>query len=286
MFDCNRGECSEIPRNEVATVKELSFFVSLLVILAGPIKADVTVLGGLTHEITAEPGDRIDGAIEFANNGDETAYVDIYQTDYLFFADGRTIYGDPGSNPRSNAPWISYGTSRVAIPANGTAAASYEMIVPDSIQLSGSYWSVVMIEPVSDVSDPSSREKAGEVSVGVRTIVRYAVQIITNIGDSGNSSIEVTDNKLVTDNGSTFLQLDIENNGECWLSPSVWTDLYGNDGTYVGRFESGRKRVFPGCSVRHHLDLTGVANGYYTALMIVDNGDDRVFGANYEVRLE
>lgn len=267
-------------------MKKFSLCISLLVVLAGPLKADVTVLGGLTHEITAEPGDRTEGAIELANNGDEIVYVDIYQTDYLFFADGRTIYGDPGGDLRSNASWISYGTTRVAIPAGGTVAVSYEMAVPDSIQLSGSYWSVVMIEPVADASASVSRGKTGEASVGVRTIVRYAVQIITNIGDTGNSSIEVTDKKLVTENGMTVLRMDFENNGERWLSPSVWADLYGSDGTYVGRFESGRKRVFPGCSVRHHLDLTGVAGGNYTALMIVDNGDDHVFGANYELRLE
>lgn len=257
----------------------------LLALAAGAVRADVTVLGGLTRKITATPGDRIDGTIEFANNGEEITYVDVYQTDYLFFADGRTLYSDPGDIRRSNASWISFSPSRVAIPAKGTASVYYEMTVPDNVELSGSYWSVVMIEPVADALMPQTQKRNDEVSVGVRTIVRYAVQIITDIGETGKSSIQVSDNRLVIENGKTILQLDIENNGERWLSPSVWADLYRSDGTYVGRFESGRKRIFPSCSVRHHLDLTEVPTGSYTALMIVDNGDDRVFGANYEVRL-
>ena len=65
-----------------------------------------------------------------------------------------------------------------------------------------------------------------------------------------------------------------------------WAEIYDRDGIRVGRFESGPKRIFPNCSVRHQLDITGVPKGYYTALLIVDNGDHRVFGANYELQIE
>jgi len=274
------------PEQKEFVMKTLVLSAMLLILSVGSVNANVTVLGGLTREIEAHPGELISGTIDFSNNADEFAYVDVYQTDYLFFADGRTLYGDPGVVKRSNASWISFSPSRVAISAGGTASVYYEITVPADTELSGSYWSVLMIEPVSGDVVSRMGGNTDEISVGIKTIVRYAVQIITDIGETGKSSIRVTDNSLTTENGKRILHLDIENDGERRLSPAVWADLYRNDGTYMGRFESGRKRIFPNCSVRHHIDLSEVPKGAYTALMIVDNGDDQVFGANYEVRLE
>jgi hypothetical protein len=267
-------------------MKRLLFGSLILILAAHGAYAEITVLGGLTREITAGSGERIEGTIELANNGDEVAHVDIYQTDYMFFADGRTSYDKPGSTFRSNAEWLSLSPSRVAVPAKGTASIYYQLTVPDNPGLNGSYWSIVMIEPVSNVRIPKISEKAGEISMGIRTVVRYAIQIITNMGESGTSSIQVTGNRLLNENGKTMLEMDIENNGERWLSPTVWAELYGKNGTYIGRFEGERKRIMPSCSVRHRLALAEVPKGSYTVLMIADNGDDRVFGTAYEVRLE
>ena len=47
------------------------------------------------------------------------------------------------------------------------------------------------------------------------------------------------------------------------------------------RFETDRKRLYPGTSVRYSVDLTEVASGSYQALVVVDNGDEHVFGAQY-----
>jgi hypothetical protein len=267
-------------------MKRYLFGLLLSLLAANAAHTEVAVLGGLTRTMTARPQDRIEGTIEFANNGDEIAYIDIYQTDYLFFADGRTLYENPGSTSRSNATWLSFSPSRVAVPAKGTASAYYELTVPDQADLNGSYWSVLMVEPVLDTSPPGMNARTGELSMGIRTVVRYAIQIITDIGDTGFSNIRVIGNRLVDIDGRSILEMDIENNGDRWLSPAVWAELYDKNGTYCGRFDSDRKRIFPSCSIRHQLDLTEVPRGSYTALMIVDNGDDRVFGASYEVRLE
>ena len=143
-----------------------------------------------------------------------------------------------------------------------------------------------MIEPLGEVGASNVKGSDGKVVLGLQTVIRYAVQIITNIGETGSSTIRLADNKVALREGKTILQTDVENVGDRWLSPAVWTEFYDKDGRCVGRFESSRQRVFPSCSVRHYFDLTAVPRGTYTALFVVDNGDDRVFGSTYEVRLQ
>ena len=66
------------------------------------------VIGGLTYEHTATPGEEYTGEIILRNHSEDPEEVKVYQTDYFFYADQRVIYGDPGKLPRSNASWITY----------------------------------------------------------------------------------------------------------------------------------------------------------------------------------
>ncbi len=143
-----------------------------------------------------------------------------------------------------------------------------------------------MVEPVANDTPPIVEERNGKITLGVQTKIRYAVQMITNIEETGESNIELLNVEIIDFEGNKVLRADILNAGERWLRPTVCLELYDVNGQYVGRFKSNNKRIFPGCSVRHQLELSGVPNGQYTVLFIVDNGDDRIFGANYEVRLE
>jgi hypothetical protein len=122
--------------------------------------------------------------------------------------------------------------------------------------------------------------------MGLETKVRYGIQIVTNVGAAGTPRIKFLEKKLLTGEDKIILQMDLENTGERWLSPRVWVELYDGRGTLVGRFQGGKKRIFPGCSVRHKVDLSGVAPGKYKALVVVDNGDQYVFGAKYDLGIE
>lgn len=258
----------------------------MLLALTDSALAGISVLGGLTREATLDPGKSREGTIELLNSTEEDAQVLVFQTDYVFFADGSTYYHDPNTISRSNAGWISFSPSRLTIPAGATASVYYKIAVPLEQNLEGTYWSVLMIEPLSRLTPPEVKEQDGKITLGLQTVVRYAIQMITNIGETGESSINLASNKLVYLDGKRMLRTEIENTGERWLSPVVWLELYDESGQYVGRFKSDSKRIFPTCSVSHHLDISEVPDGHYTALFIVDNGDDRVFGANYEMRLK
>lgn len=259
----------------------LFFFISANLCLAG-----VSVIGGLSREKTVKPGEKFEGIILLKNTGERPADVKVYQTDYLFYADGKNIYGEPGGIPRSNAKWISLSPVRLTVPPKETASVSYAVKVPENPDLKGTYWSVVMVEPVSETSPESTKEEKGKVKVGIQTIMRYGIQIITNFSDAGERKIRFLDKKLISQDRKRVFQFDIENIGERSLSPVVWVELYNKDGINIGRFESSRLRIYPGCSVRHKVDLTDVPKGWHKALVVADNGDEYVFGAQYDLEME
>ena len=267
-------------------MKRIAYLLLLLAALTSSAESGVTILGGLTQEATLQPGERMEGSIQLNNDTDSVAVVKLYQTDYLFYADGRTEYGDPGSMQRSNAGWISISPMHVSIPPGETVPVYYEVKVPPETDLTGTYWSIIMVEPGAPGQTQELRGADGQAALGLNTVIRYAVQMIVNIGKSGNNAVRVVKNEMVSIDGKETLVSDIENVGDRWMRPAFWVELYDEQGKFTGRYESETKRIFPGCSVRHILDLTEVPSGQYSALMIVDSGDERVFGANYRVRLQ
>ena len=244
----------------------------------------ISLPGGLTYSMALQPAGQAEGSIAVLNKADQPTMVRAYQTDYLFFANGTNKYGKPGSTPRSNARWITFTPEQFVIPAHDTTVINYTVQVPDDPGLTGTYWSMLMVEAVPDSSPLVAPEKKN--TVGITTVFRYGIQMVTEIGATGRRQIRFTDKQLITADDKRSLRLDIENNGECWLRPSVWAELYDQQGAFVGRLDAGRCRIYPGCSVRCAVDLSAIAPGNYQTLIVVDNGDENVFGARYDLGIK
>jgi hypothetical protein len=139
-------------------VKKAVFFLFIFLLAADTCLAGVSVIGELARKKTVRPGERYEGVVTVKNRGDTAAEVRLYQTDYLFYADGRNIYGEPGSAPRSNAPWITAGPAQLTVPPKGTSTFHYTVKVPEKNDLKGSFWSLLMVEPLAP---PSRRVVSG-----------------------------------------------------------------------------------------------------------------------------
>jgi hypothetical protein len=177
-------------------LKTLMFLACGLVGIHTCATASVQVIGSLVRNRSVRPGDTFEGMVLLRNMGNEPAEVRMSQTDYLFYADGRDLYGEPGTTPRSNARWISVAPSQVTIPPHETAGVSYRVSVPTQDNLAGTYWSMLMIEPAATPLAPVTNQ---EVVVRVQTVVRFGVQIVTEVGDGGNGTLRVTNKRLSTD---------------------------------------------------------------------------------------
>ena len=148
-------------------------------------EAGVSVIGGLTRQKEAKPGETYKGSMLIKNTGTEPQEVRVYQTDYLFFFDGRSIYDEAGTDPRSNANWINFNPRLLIIPGSEILVVNYTVTVPNDPNLVGTYWSMVMIEGIPKSSPLSSQPEKGKAKIGITHIIRYAVQMVTHIGDTG-----------------------------------------------------------------------------------------------------
>ena len=248
--------------------------------------AGVSVTSGLTYEKEAQLGETYQGVIQLRNTGEEPQEVKIYQTDYLFFCDGRNIYGEPGKDIRSNADWITFRPNRLTIPPGGTSQVSYTVKVPYDDTLVGTYWSMFMIEGISSSSPESVRPEKDKIKLGISQIIRFGAQMITQIGDTGTRKLKFLKTRLLKEDKGRILQLDIENTGERLLRPSLWAELYDQKGRSVGKFEGGKARIYPNTSVRFRIGLSQVPKDKYKALVVTDCGGDTLFGATYTLEFQ
>lgn len=239
----------------------------------------------LSRERTVQPGENYRGTITLRNRDGEPRAVKVYQADYLFFSDGRNVYGGAGSLERSNAGWITFSPRLLDVPPNGSSTVEFAVSVPRDETLVGTYWSLIMVEELAS-APPSGQSVSpeSEAQAGVRQVLRYGIQVVTHIGDTGIRALRFADKTLtVTADGRRTLRADIENTGERALRPYVWVELYDDSGQRFGRFQTDRRRLYPGTSARYTIDLSDAPGGSYLALVVVDNGDEHVFGAQYSL---
>jgi len=145
---------------------------------------------------------------------------------------------------------------------------------------------MLMVEILGKGYPEAARQpEEGKVQMGIKQVMRYGVQIVTHIGNTGSHKLKFIGTKLLAkEGGGRFLQVDMENIGERWLRPEVWLNLYDEEGRYIGKFESAGMRIYPGTSVRHRIDLSDVPRGKYKALLVADAGGDYIFGAQYTLK--
>ena len=245
----------------------------------------VQVEGSLSRQLVLDPGGRAEGTIDLRNVDSQPGNVRVYQTDYRFDAAGNAWYDDPGTQPRSNAKWITVTPRVLSVAPGERATISYVVQVPKDDALTGTYWSVVMVEPDSAPATPVAAN-GQRVAVGIRTVFRYAIQIGVQIGQTGKAELQFVDKRIVTQKGKHLVQIDVANHGERALQPTVWGEFYSAAGGQLAkRVESPKLRLYPGCTGRFQLDIGELPAGKYESLIVADNGDDNVFGARYSLEI-
>ncbi|MGA2587624.1 MAG: hypothetical protein ABSF88_11470 [Candidatus Aminicenantales bacterium] len=272
-------------KNESNTMKIVLGVILALALSPLIMRAQVGIVNGLTQEKICKPGEMFESFITLKNNGPKEETVKIYQTDYSFTADGKTYYDAPGKIGRSNAAWITVGPKQVTIPGQATMDVRYSCKVPAGTSLVGTYWSIIMFEVIPPAQRVKRDADKKEINFGVSQVMRYGVQIVTHFGETGARSLKFLKTELLQDKKQKTLQVDIENNGERWLRPFSYVELYNEKGEPAGKIEGERWRIFPGTSVRYRFDASSLKKGVYNALIVFDNKDASVFGAQYKLNV-
>lgn len=253
------------------------------------VEAQVSVIGELSQDRSVKPGETYTGVIVVRNDTNEPQEAKVYQTDYMFQCDGTNNYGEPGTLPRSNAPWIAFSPSFLTLPPLATMAVNYTVTVPKDAagkKLIGTYWSMLMVEGIQKGSAESSLpQKDKKAQMGIMQTIRYGIQIATTIANTGTKKIEFLGVAMDTTGGKHSLRIDIKNTGEIGMRPDVSLELFNTQGVSVGKFPGVKYRIYPGTSVRQLIDVASVPHGTYKALVVVDAGGEDVYGAQYTLKL-
>ncbi|HET6762983.1 MAG TPA: hypothetical protein VFH27_04900 [Longimicrobiaceae bacterium] len=247
--------------------------------------AQVLVTSGTVVEHTAAPGASWSGTIRLHNAGARAQDAGAYLADYAFQADGATRYTPSGSSPRSSGAWITLSPARVTVPAGGDATIAYTVRVPAGRPLTGTYWSMVMVQGLDDAGDAAARS-GGRVRMGIRPTIRYGVQLATTVAGTGTARAAFTSPRAEAGaGGHRTLHFDVVNDGETAYRPAVRLELFDAEGNARGRWEAKRGLLYPGSSLHQAFDLGALPAGAYQALVVADAGGESVFGARYRLTL-
>lgn len=259
-------------------MKFKNFFLAGLLIFLLPFtsKASIEVVGSLRHVHKGVAGEVYTGEIKIQNTGSTDQEIKVYQTDLLYNYKDYTYYNTPVSQKRSNANWIKFSPKTAVVKANSTMYISYTVTIPKGDTIKGTYWSVLMVEGVS----PIKPSQAGQVTIN--TVIRYAIQIVTELKDRGVGKLVFLKPTLVKEGSQLFLAVDLKNEGDHYIAPDMTIKLFDTDGNLVKELTAPRKGIFPSCSTRFRFNLKGIKSGqtYQTVIVAQGEGQD-VFGLNY-----
>ena len=262
--------------------KKYLFFVIVLLFNLTLTNASIVVLNGLTHRYIVEHGMLYKGVISIQNTADINQNVRIYLNNYAYKATGEIYYLEPGNgaNNRSNALWVDLNVEYLILKPKEKYDLHYEITVPDTTEFDGSYWSLVMIEPVDFITPKDHNE-----GLNVRSVVRYAIQLITTLNeDTSIASLEFQNVNIVNESGKRFLQVDIINKGDLYHKVTASAEFFeSREGTETGLFKSNIQSLLPNNSKRFTIDISSVPTGNYSTVLLADSGDDNLFGLNLEI---
>lgn len=241
-------------------------------------------VSNLRHDIYVSPGRQAIAKVKVANESKLEQSVKIYFSDYMHFADGSNKFADPGTLKRSNANWLS------AAPIFFTLKPGMDMQIPIAInvpvaELEGTYWSMLMIEPV-DKSEIMPVTGNAATRSGVKIISRQGVQIRTHITNTGAMKARFFNQKIEKREGKTFFTVDLENTGNIFYRGDFWVELFNQEGYPSGKIQISPRGVYPECSVRLSADISKFKAGNYTAVCVFDTRGNKVFGGKYQIQLK
>ena len=182
---------------------------------------------------------------------------------------------------RSNANWITVNPELLNLEPNETAIIDFEVKSPLQESLKGSYWSVIMVEGI--VTPDTANYERG---VTINTAIRYAIQVITNIENTGTRDMQFVGLELLKESDISILDVAIENTGERILKPELSLELFDSEGNSAGIIKADQRKTLPGTSIKITLYLEGIKPGTYTGVLVADCDEDHIFGTNLSLEIE
>ncbi|KQT28508.1 hypothetical protein ASG22_20125 [Chryseobacterium sp. Leaf405] len=246
-------------------------------------KAGIVILNGLSHSYKVENGKVYKGKIEMENTSNQPQSVKIFLQDFSYKSDGTINYSAPQTNNRTNADWIKFNTNLVTIKGKQKTEVYYEITIPNTISNPGSYWSVIMVEPVEDLKPDDSKQ-----GVSITSVIRYAIQVITDFNaDKAKPDLKFESIKIENEEGFRTAQIAIANNGNLYCKPTASLEIYNRKtGEKIGTFSSIAMGLLPHTSKKFSIKLNTLTPDKYNAVIIATDENENAFALNVELEVK
>jgi len=256
--------------------------LSLLFFITVNSQGGIVVLNGLTHIYQTDKGQVYKGKIEIQNTGDSPQSVKLYLQDLTYSYDGTIHYSAPSTNKKTNSKWIKLNSNLVNLKQKEKTEIFYEITVPDSTSLSGSYWSTIIVEPVEELLPFNNKD-----GLQITSIVRYAIQIITNYSTQNlKPALLFKHIEVDQSTGKKHVKIALENSGLLFCKPTTSIEIYNKiSGEKVAHLFSQAMGLLPGTSKYYPIDVNDVPNGQYKVVLYATDQDQNTFALEVDMEI-
>ena len=259
-----------------------TIYLIILLFSVGCVKANIVILNGLSHSYKVENGQVYKGRISIENTSSQPQDVKLFFQDFSYQASGLIQYSVPKTNPKSNADWIKLNTNLVSLQGKQKTEILYEITVPQEISDAGSYWSVIIVEPVDNL-----KPKNENTGVNITSIVRYAIQIITDLdAEKAKPDLKFEGLKIEKEDKIKILKIAIANEGNLYCKATATIEIYKKNGEKIGTFFSQPMGLLPQTSKSFHIDISKINPEKYNAVIIATDEDENSFAINVELEIK
>ena len=263
-------------------IKRILLLITLMLQFAF-LRASIVVLNGLTHSYKIENGKVYKGKIAIENTGNNPQSVKLFLQDFTYHADGTINYTDLQTQKRTNGNWIKLNTNLVTLKGKEKTDVFYEITVPDQGIDPGSYWSVIIVEPVDEIK-PSDKQPG----INISSVIRYAIQVITDYDtEKAKPDLTFENIKVEKEEGKQTVKIAIANNGNLYCKPTASIEIYNRKtGEKIGTFSSLAMGLLPSTSKTFYIDISKVPSAQYKATVIATDEDENAFAINVELEVK
>ena len=281
--------------------------ISAILTASGYVTAvgQIRVSSPLVQHFQLDSASHAIGQIDIVNDGPEPVLVKLQVLDYVFGPSGQGRFEAGGTHDRSFYDGITLATDYVQVAPRSMRPAFYRIGATPRHVTEGSYWSVIVVSPVSE---PTEAAPTGSRLVA-RTIMQYAIQIVAARGqrmyeatpevvipgaevlrratdgpssrpDPGGGS---TDGLIpISFDDITEIELDqtkqllirLHNDASFLLEPMVWTIWYDGTDQVVGSSPARSIRIYPSYTTNVRFEVPAPAHHCAYFVVMVSEVDD------------
>lgn len=262
-------------------MKKLSILITIfLLVSASHTKAAVIIKNGLTHLHYINETGKQKGSIIVANTGTKAQRIKVYFNDLSIECTGTVNYTEPGQNFGTLYPYIKVDNADVTLEANQEYEIIYEIDLSKSKEGNGSLWTLIMVE----VEEPIAIDKKTP-GLEIGSKIRYAIQVIGNVGKSNANGLKFTNIKLGKDEDKNrVVKVTLSNDGNYLVYPSMELQIFDENGIEAKKIIISPRNVYPQNCQTVSLDLSDLEAGNYKAVLFAEFEDEAI-GVNLDLEL-